>query len=291
MMMRLAFLVIAMLLATHSLTFGAEESSPAATRTASVGMPGKIDQLVLPGPELVAKPIDSRDVPLVLRVVATYPHGSAFRYDLEFYGLGPGEYDIGNYLQRKDGTAVEGLPKLPIRIHSLLPAGQILPADPTLQRGPRMGGYRLWLMLGSLAWLAGLAASGLSRRRAKLAQRQVEAPPLSVAERLQPLVSAAMEGRLSPEGTAEIERLLLSYWRHRLQLDAEDPRAAVATLRNHDEAGVLLRQVEAWLHAPAGSREVDVAALLAPYRNLPAELPRDVETKTSERAPLAGGVR
>ena len=34
---------------------------------------------VLPGNELEAKPIDSREVPLVLRVVATYPHGSAFR--------------------------------------------------------------------------------------------------------------------------------------------------------------------------------------------------------------------
>jgi hypothetical protein len=259
-------------------------------------MPGKIDQIVLPGAELEARPIDSRAVPLVLRVVAAYPHGTAFRYDLEFYGLEPGEYDLGDYLRRKDGTAVEGLPKLPIKITSLLPAGQILPADPALRRGPRLGGYRLWLTLGSLAWLGGLAAIVLSRRRAKLAQRQVAAPPLSIAERLQPLVSAAVEGRMSPEGTVEIERLLISYWRQRLHLDAEDPRAAVATLRNHDEAGVLLRQVEAWLHAPEGAREVDLAALLAPYRNLPKEnvseeLPPATESNPSEHASIAGDAR
>jgi hypothetical protein len=280
-------IALSLSLASQALALeGKEVSTP---RKSSVGMPGKIDQIVLPGNELEAKPIDSREVPLVLRVVAAYPHGSAFRYDLEFYGLEPGTYDLGNYLQRKDGSPAEGLPELPVEIASLLPAGQILPANPAMQPGPPLGGYRLWLILGSLAWLAGLAAIVLARRRAKLAQQQVAAPPLSVAERLRPLVAAAVDGRLSPEGTAEIERLLLSYWRHRLQLDEADPRAAVAALRNHDEAGVLLRQVEAWLHAPDGGGEVDVAALLAPYANLPEESPREFRPQFGARSLTAGG--
>src|SRR5262249_48303797 len=57
-------------------------------RTTTVGMPARIDQLVLPGPELEAKPVEGK-APIVLRVVATYPHGTAFRYDLVYYGLDP----------------------------------------------------------------------------------------------------------------------------------------------------------------------------------------------------------
>ena len=246
------------------------ESSP---RRSSVGMPARIDQIVLPGSQLEAKPVDSREVPVVLRVVATYPHGTAFRYDLEYYGLEPGTYDLGDYLQRKDQTPLDGLPKLPVEIVSLLPAGQILPANPAAHPAPRLGGYRLWLTLAMLAWLAGLVTILFARRRARLAAEQSAAKPQSLAERLQPLVAAAVEGRLTNEQTAEIERLLISYWRRRLNLDELDPRVAVAALRDHPQAGELLRAVEAWLHKPEGAGEVNVAALLAPYRDLPADEP------------------
>ncbi len=46
----------------------------------------------------------------------------------------------------------------------------------------------------------------------------------------------------------------------------------MAMLREHEEAGPLLRRLEDWLHRPAGSAEpVDVAALLAPYQAIPAD--------------------
>ena len=46
-------------------------------RNPTVGISGKIEQLVLPGPELEAKPIEDDTVPVVLRVTAVYPHGEA----------------------------------------------------------------------------------------------------------------------------------------------------------------------------------------------------------------------
>ena len=51
-----------------------------------------------------------------------------------------------------------------------------------------------------------------------------------------------------------------------------------------------------WLHAPEGAREVDLAALLAPYRNLPKEnvseeLPPATESNPSEHASIAGDAR
>src|SRR5262249_14712758 len=68
--------------------------------TSTVGMPVRIEQVVLPGSEL--EPVAVTDKTLVvIRIDAVYPHGTALRYDLVCYGLEPGEYDLRKYLQRK----------------------------------------------------------------------------------------------------------------------------------------------------------------------------------------------
>jgi hypothetical protein len=76
--------------------------------------------------------------------------------------------------------------------------------------------------------------------------------------------------------------LLLTYWRRRLNLQGIEPFAAVALLRDHEQAGALLRQVEAWLHKPGGAGEVDLAGLLAPYRDLPEEPAAGSATELAE---------
>ena len=59
----------------------------------------------------------------------------------------------------------------------------------------------------------------------------------------------------------------------------------MALLREHDEAGPLLRRLEDWLHRPAGTAEpVDVAALLEPYQAIPADEPRMKVGDTGIRA-------
>ena len=69
---------------------GGRADDAAVTSKSTVGMPARIDQLVLPGTELEVRPIDDRLAPIVVRIVNTYPHGSAFRYDIVYYGLEPG---------------------------------------------------------------------------------------------------------------------------------------------------------------------------------------------------------
>ena len=39
----------------------------------------------------------------------------------------------------------------------------------------------------------------------------------------------------------------------------------------HPEAGPLLQQLESWLHRPGPADRVDVAGLLKPYQDVPAE--------------------
>jgi hypothetical protein len=237
----------------------------------SVGMPVRIDQIVLPGAELEARVIENRTTPVVVRIVATYPHGTAFRYDLEYYALEPGRYDLRDYLKRKDGTSTSDLPPLVIEVESLLAAGQVLPHD--LSAGPTLwlGGYQIVIATIAVAWIAGLCTILWLGRRRRLSSEHAVKRTVSLAERLRQLIDKAMHGNLARQDQAEIERLLLTYWRKRLNWDDLEPAAAITRLRDHEEAGVLLRQLEAWLHKPGGTGEVDIAAILQPYHDLPVE--------------------
>ena len=267
----------------------------------SVGLPRRIDQLVLPGTQLEVRPSDDHDEPLVLRIVASYRHGTAFRYDLEFYGLEPGDYDLRTALRRADGSTTDDLPALLVNVASLLPAGQIVPAAMPFEQAPRIGGYRILLAAVGAGWMLGLAAILLVGRHRKRRAAAAAAPGPSLVEQLRPLVASAMAGQLTPSQQAQLERLLLGYWSRRLRLADVDPAQAIATLRRDEQAGALLRQVEAWLHQPGGAGQVDVAAMLAPYRDLPTDdppLPRmtdqsavDGDTARTAPQPVAGGAR
>ena len=235
-------------------------------------MPARIEQLVLPGPELEAIPIRDREAPIVLRVVETYPHGSGFRYDLIYHGLEPGEYDLRDSLRRKDGSSKVDLPPIPVTIRAILPPGQIEPHALEIGRAPRLGGYRDWLWAGAVTWVIGLLAILLFGRHRRASRGPEVARPLSLADRLRPLVESAVAGTLVEGQHAELERLLIGYWRRRLSLEEIDPVHALAILRDHEEAGPLLRALEDWLHRPGVPEQVDVGALLAPYRDLPADL-------------------
>jgi hypothetical protein len=228
--------------------------------------------LVLPGTELEAKPIEDRRVPLVLRVAASYPHGSAFRYDLVYYGLEPGAYDLKDYLRRRDGSSMKDFSPIPVRIEPLLPPGQIQPHSLVLAPSPFLVGYRVLLLLGGVAWVAGLAAILLAGRWKRSEVAAVSIRPVTMADLLRPLVDAAVAGNLSQGQHAELERLLIGYWRKRLALEKVAPAEFIGVMRNHEEAGPLLRRLEDWLHRPGGTAEpVDVAALLKPYQTIAAD--------------------
>ena len=238
-----------------------------------VGIGGRVDQIVIPGPELEAAPHDDRQTPIRLRIVATYPHGAAFRYDLEYQGLQPGSFDLKDYLRRKDGSALTGVPALPVKIVTTLPPGQIEPNAPELGGSPVAGGYFiLQIVVGSIWWIGLLLIIHYGFLRRKRAAEAAElAKPKTLAERLRPLVDGAIAGRLSQPELARLERTLIAYWRRRLQMDDAAPDQAIVALRAHAEAGPLLEQLDTWLHRPGTSASVDPARLLAPYQHLPAD--------------------
>jgi hypothetical protein len=239
-------------------------------RESTVGIPARIDDLVLPGSELEVLPQTAK-TPVVLRIARVEPHGTDFRYDIEWTGLDAGPHDLRAFLRRKDGTSVDGLPEIHVEARSVLPAGHVLPNHPADADVPRFGGYRAWMIAFGVAWAAGLGWILWGFRTKRIAVAEA-ARPRTLAERLRPLVERAMQGTLGSAERAQLELSIVAYWRRRLGLDALSPDAALAELRRHGEAGPLLVQLDAWLYRPAGGEHVDVARLLAPYKDLPPDV-------------------
>ncbi len=243
-------------------------------------------EVTLPGTALEAKPVDEKS-PLVLRIASTQPAAAGTKYDLRYIGLVPGGYDLRKYLLRSDGSPTTDLPEIPVTVGGLLPEdhqGQLVP--PSTKPLSALAWYKPAMIVLGVLWLVLLVPLILVGRRRKAVQVVPVARPPSMADRLRPLVEQAARGELSDDGKGQQERMLLGYWRHRLALHDLTMAEAVARLKAHPQAGALLRALEDWLHRPPGSASVDVAAVLAPYKDVPAEqdfIPADAESPVVAR--------
>lgn len=241
-------------------------------RQAAVGMRAYVEQVVLPGTELIPAPTISSS-PVMVRVLATWPHGDSLRYDLEWTGFVVGRHDLLRYLVRKDGTPAGELPPLSVEVTGVLPAGKDgLQRPEALSPRPaeRLDGYSRLQVWAGVAWGVGLLAILLVGRRFRR-RPPPPSPKPTLADRLRPLVQSIAAGGGDTAAKAELERLLVAYWRSRLDLGGATAAEAITTIRRHPEAGGLLRQLEAWLHMPGPPAAVDLNALLAPYRAVTAD--------------------
>lgn len=261
---RIAALVVSVLLLVAGLAAQARDE-----RKAAVGMRMAIEQLVLPGSEVVTAPTTLK-APVALRIVKVWPHGTQFRYDLEWTGLEAGTFDLAKFLVRKDGSSASDLPPISVEVSSALPAGMVEPSELQPKPADSLGGYRTLQIVAGIVWVVGLLAILLVGRRWRRPKQQVVVVP-TLADRLRPLVEAVAAGKSDTSAQAELERLLVAFWRARLGLGEAKAVDAIMTIRRHDEAGGLLRQLEAWLHMPEPPRDVDWAKLLQPYRGVTAD--------------------
>lgn len=239
-------------------------------RKATVGMRAYIEQVVLEGSELVPAPADT-STQVVVRVVKTWPHGQHLRYDLEWVGFEEGRYDLLDYLVRKDGSPATSLPSIEVTVVSLLPAEAFEPSDIDPAATARLDGYSTTQIVTGVFWVAGLLAI-LFVGRKRVVKPAPLPPPPTLADRLRPMVEMVANGEADTAQKAELERLLVAFWRVRLDLGSVRAVDAIMAIRRHDEAGALLRQVEAWLHAPVPpTKSMDLAGLLRPYGSVTAE--------------------
>jgi hypothetical protein len=239
----------------------------------TIGMEGRL-RITLPGSRLEAKPVDEK-TPLALRIASAVETSEGIAYDLRYLGFVPGRHDLKNYLVRADGSSIANVPSITVDVLPVLPPnhnGQLVPER--IKPLPFLGGYKLLMAAAILLWLVLLIPILMIGRKRKTRAIEQTTRPLTLADRLRPLVEQAAAGKLPADGQAELERLLLWHWRQKLNLADTDAGPAILQLREHAEAGALLRALETWLHRPPGSdQNIDVAAVLAPYKNIPAAQP------------------
>jgi len=242
--------------------------SVAAVPENSIGTEG-VFYLRTVGSAIEVKPVEEREA-LLLRIADVARDQDVSIYEIRYIGLIAGEYDLRDYLRQRDGTDLSSLPPAKVSIVSVLPANH----DGELRAIERMPlpfawPYRIVMAGAALLWFVPLvwwAKQRMAHR--KRMTKEVQTPIPSLADQMKPLLTAVLEGHSSPREQAALERLLLSYWRERLNLNECNSQQALASMRAHSEAGALLRQVDAWLHMPPGRREIDVHALLVPYQNI-----------------------
>ncbi len=261
-----AALAVAMLVSAT--TFAADTNS---TPTRAIGIEGRV-ALDLPRDDYRPRPLDDR-TELILRIEALTPAPNRqFRYDFHYMGMEPGSYSLADYLIRPDGSRPDELSNTLVHVQAMLPKthdGKLTGYTP--ERFPFIGGYRIFLGLVALLWVAGIIGFIRSYRKKRVvAAPVVVVPEPTFAERIRPLVEAAAAGKLSLDDKAQLERLLMGFWREKLNLSAEQRMAEVLEqLKAHAQAGELLRALERWLHQRDGATVEEVNSLLEPYRQLP----------------------
>ena len=229
-------------------------------------------QVTLDRADYQPKPVDDR-TPLILRVenTRTGADGKTL-YDFHYIGFEPGSYPLKDYLIHADGSPADEIGETVVEVRSVLPPDHLGTLNPHVPRPfPWIGGYRM--LLGGFAsiWVLGLAGFlWLGRKKKPPVVVDTVVPVPSYAERLRPLVEAAAAGRLGADGLAELERLMIGYWRDKLALPEQRMAAMLASLKAHPDAGALLRAVENWLHRPGGVPAAEINALLEPYRHAAA---------------------
>ena len=251
-------------------------------QSALVGRSVTYDEVVLEGPELKPKPIDDNTA-VVVRIKEVYPHGSAFRYSFDVYGLEPGTFNVLDFLQRSDGSEVADFRLSPCKCSRRYAMDRSNPSRLTIGRSPWLGGYRLALLLGGLAWIVGLIwLVRLGRKPATDEAHQDQ--PTDHYGRPAASVGSRCAGRQTRQRSARDARAIASGALARATCaDEMEPLEALSALREHEEAGQLLRSLEDWLHRPDPPQEVDVEALLRPYADVESPVRRATKQRVDHR--------
>ncbi|MEP3478576.1 MAG: hypothetical protein ABJZ55_04955 [Fuerstiella sp.] len=258
---------------------------------------GLTAQLQFSHPEasLQAAPDQSMDAEVLVRLERTGQAEGTFQYTLWFFGTVAGNYDLAKLIVTGDGlplTDSHALPPMMAQIVSDLPPDRGTNLyeikDPSL-RAP--GGYRAILIAFAVLWTAVPIVLGYLRWKATRPEPEPEViPEPTLSDRLRPLVQQASEGRLSVEEQSRLELLIYVFWQRRLSLP-DSMVDALPVMRRHDEAGGLLRSLEAWIHDEAtSSQSLDSAKmeeLLAPYQS--SDVSESSDAEVGSQPSVVGG--
>jgi hypothetical protein len=223
-----------------------------------------------PGPELKVKDlgpeppikVEFGDQPRL-----TDPSSGMIQYDLKYTGYEPDTYDLGKYLERKDGGYAEP-PVVLVKVVRALPS--VIPGDLEPYGGPAALEFRETAFFRGLVWPASLwAASGLVLAVAFSIRQAVPPAPTQPrrTDELARLIRGAMEDRLTAADKAALERRLRKIWLLKYGLAGTGVTASeeVTRLREHAAAGPLVDALQRWIHTPDRVTTAEIARVFSPF--------------------------
>lgn len=268
-------LAITGMLACSVFTHAAVAQPPVAPADhAGRGLSGTVEVLVKGAHGIRVRADQSPQAPIVVRLAGKQENSGGTSYTLEYIGTVAGRHDLRQALESDDGMPLD-IPPVWVEISSTLPPDHGTDLFLSSQMPELRGSwYRPTLIAAGVIWAAcPVIYLGLKlARRTRPASVPPPPSPPTLAEQLRPLVESAAAGTLSMPERANLELMLYQYWRGRLGL-SERQAEAVSRLREHPEAGTLLRAIERWLHAARSNddgAQREVAGLLEPFRHAPA---------------------
>ena len=210
-------------------------------------------------PSLAAKANQSGDGPVFVRLELSDDQPKVeeqlYRYDLRFFGMEAGRFDLAQELTlagQSDGGDIRGIGPLWVDVVSDLPSerGTNLYEidDPAFDISK---GYRTALITLGVLW--GLVPLGYFLARTKRQDAPIEISGVSepgITERLFSIANKANDSSLSYEEKAEFELLLYAYWQERLGLSGSVIDSVPVLRRDENSFEVILR-LERMLHAGA----------------------------------------
>lgn len=203
----------------------------------TVGMEASV-RVTVAGSVLEAVLDQGEASPLRVWIASTVPEGDAFRYDLRFVALEPGRKDLAPLLRRADG-ADDPIPPIPAYVAPLLPEGLLTSVGftPDEVALPGEGGARRILLGAALLLLLLPLGFLLLRRLLREPARAGGLGPADVRAEIDRLAKLADRGRLTREGLARLERLVVSESRGRRGVSREALRAIRDELHRPGPAG------------------------------------------------------
>jgi hypothetical protein len=243
------------------------QQEPAAVR-AETDAPLGVEEAVIiryRGPRLVAQPY-RRGASVNVRIADMVETQGTRIYDVRYVVNLPGEFDLTDYLTSADGQPIDDLPGFTVRGLTSLTKDIETRIQEIEDVGVHIGHwYYETLVLLAVLWIAWLIAMIIFNRRRRPTREPPPPPPPSIAERIERHLVTLREQGLSVEELAELETLLLSHWRGRLQLAERRMAAACRRIDSHEEVGDVYRKLIDWLHNPHA--EVDAHGFLQTYES------------------------
>jgi hypothetical protein len=234
-------------------------SLAAQEKSGDVGLTKKLN-VTFPGEKLMAAKVDDKSRAMV-RILTAQKSGDGYKYEMEFIGLEPGEYNLIDYLRTENDEPLT-FKKHQIEVGTSLAVGfdgELLDYQKTSRN--LIPWYKKINYAVMAIWALLLPVIILYGRKKKKADEIVVEEEKSINEKIRGLLSS-MGNSSSKELWQKVESLIFQHWCEKKNLQGMPMHEAIIKLKEDDEAGPFILKLEKGIHSQEFKDEKGITALI-----------------------------